>query len=114
MRFDSTGGDAVVACSQPISTCRPIKSFISGPAPLYGTWVTLVWIADMNSMAQSCDDDPTPEVANVTFSPPFLASAMNSAKLLAGRSDFPTKTIGASVTRPIGAKPFRVAYGSLR
>ena len=62
----------------------------------------------MNSIAQSCDDEPTPEVANVTFSPCFLAKATSSPNVFGARSDLPMNTIGASVTRPIGVNAFFV------
>jgi hypothetical protein len=54
----SEGGVAMVICTSPATT-----SCIAGPAPLYGTCTTSIFVCCLKSSMPTCGTEPLPEVA---------------------------------------------------
>ena len=80
------------------------RSGIAAVAPRNGTWIRSTPACILNSSPPRCCGVPTPTEPKVSLFGEFLASAMNSCTVRAGRVGGTTMTKGTSATRLIGAK----------
>src|SRR5262245_28038241 len=83
-------GPTTAAAWQPRSAWPASRSLSAGPAPRYGTCVTVAPISWANSMPHRCANEPTPACATLAFCPGSFSQRTSSAMVLGGRIGLPT------------------------
>ena len=105
-------GSANGAMSNIIMTWPPIRSWLAGAAPLYGTCTMSTFAVSLKSSAAMWPELPTPCDAYVRSPFLALASATSSFTDFAGSAGCITSTFGAVPIRMTGLKSFTGSYGS--
>src|SRR6516164_4598483 len=91
-------GPTTAAAWQPRSAWPASRSLSAGPAPRYGTCVTVAPISWANSMPHRCANEPTPACAILAFCPGSFSQRTSSAMVLGGSIGLPTTVVAAALT----------------